>query len=264
MNGIPSTSEKIIAVIQARTFSERLPQKIFADLEGYPVLGLIILNLKRIRRIEEVWVATAEPGADEVAYVCRQFGAHLFIGDADDVLSRYIQVGEQAGAAIIVRATADNPFIDPLIPERTIELHRKQHADVAAFLHLPLGSSVETISLQALKESYQEISLLHSDESNCHKEHVSTYLKQNPHRFRIMHTAWPEELVFPENLRLTIDEKEDLLLARELAWLLKENRRWPLFSIKDILAIIEKEPHLININSGIKQRFWLHSNKVLS
>lgn len=250
-----------MAVIQARVYSERLPRKIFENLEGYPILGVIILNLKRVEQIDEVWVATTEPGAEEVIAVSQEFGAKVFVGDSQDVLSRYVHISKKTGASVIVRSTADNPFVDYKLLKKTIEYHNDHEADVCAFLGRPLGTGVETISASTLIESYTKILNLETEGNGCHREHVSTYLKQNKTKYKILHKRWPEKLDFPENLRLTIDEREDLRLARIIARDLKERGAWPYFSLEDILGIINEKPDLAKINSHISQRPWHHNGK---
>jgi spore coat polysaccharide biosynthesis protein SpsF len=260
-SGTPSTSDKIIAIIQARASSERLPNKIFKELEGIPVLGIIIKNLQAVKEIQEVWVATSEPGSDRVKSIAKDFGANTYIGHPDDVLSRYLAIAKSSHASILVRATGDNPFVDTARIKKTMELHRESDADVCAFLGLPLGATVETLKAETLRKSYFKINQLSNKERMSHKEHVSTYLKVFRKDYKIIHKPWPVELNFHPALRLTIDEQKDYEFAAIIARILKERKLWPDFALEDILHIVRDFPYLVKINSHIRQRKWNHNIK---
>lgn len=250
-----------IAVIQARKDSKRLPEKIFAPLNGIPLLGIIIANLQRVTGLEQIWVATSEPGADQVCELAAQYGAQCYVGDSHNVLSRYIAIARQTGATHIIRATGDNPFVPPENPQQVMALHSQTQADVAAYINLPLGMAVESLSVRALLQSYEYIQMLSPEEQAPHLEHVSTFMKRNQRIFHIAHQHWPEPLPvdWPENMRLTIDEPDDLQLAEQLALYLVRQGQWPHFSLDHVLRALDQNPHWRGLNRHVNQRPAHHS-----
>lgn len=273
MNGIPLISDtnfsvnpqarpnKIIAVIQARALSERLPRKIFAKLDDKrSILSVIIENLHRTSVFAEIWVATAEPGAEEIEKIASEKGALTYVGDPVNVLSRFTEIARKSDADYIVRATGDNPFVDPSNPIEVSKLQLNTDADVAAYTGLPLGTAVESFKVESLLASEQKIKGLPEKERCRHEEHVSTFMKQNRQDFHIAHHPWPysEDLEYPEKLRLTIDEQDDLILARKIVQVLERENHWPVFRLRDILDIINRYPRLTRVNSHIQQRSYRH------
>ncbi len=268
MNGTPLTSDKqIVAIIQARALSERLPNKIFADLEGRPILGVIIENLLSVKEISSVWVATAEPGAELVRRITDEYHISLFVGHPTNVLSRYTSIARSTNASYLIRATGDNPFVDPENVRQVCRLQLETAADVAAYTGLPLGCAVESLNATTLLQSEEIINQENSldlEKRYSFQEHVSTYLKQNRQKYKIEHRPWPisDDLNFPAGLRLTVDEKDDLILARKIARALRQQDNWPSFTLHQILDLIHKKPALATINAHVNQRSPQHSESL--
>ncbi|MCP4039632.1 MAG: NTP transferase domain-containing protein, partial [bacterium] len=102
----------VIGIIQARLGSSRLAGKILAPIAGRPMLELITHRLRN-SRIQEWWLATSSDPADDVTEAWGfELGLRVFRGDDDDVLSRFLAIGREAGAEWILRVTADGPFLD--------------------------------------------------------------------------------------------------------------------------------------------------------
>ncbi len=254
---------KIIAVIQARSNSSRLPRKIFEPLNHTPILGIIISNLRQVAQIQEVWVATTDPGAAEVCSLARQYKAQCFVGDSHNVLSRYLTIASQTQATHIIRATGDNPFVPIENPRQVIQLHLQSEAAVAAYINLPLGMAVESLHVPMLQHSYSQIQNLPQDQQAPYLEHVSTYMKQNPGTYRICHELWPESpaVNLPKKFRLTIDQPEDLQVAKSLATSLLSMGHWPDFCLQHVMQVLAKNPEWATINQHVQQRPAQHSEK---
>ncbi|MCJ7694291.1 MAG: NTP transferase domain-containing protein, partial [Anaerolineaceae bacterium] len=117
-----NTGKKIIAIVQGRMGSNRLPGKILLDIGGQPMLALVVNRTRRARFIEQVVVATTlDPSDDPVAEFCRQQGYPYYRGDIFDVLDRYYQAALIYQADVVVRITADCPVIDPAEIDRIVE-----------------------------------------------------------------------------------------------------------------------------------------------
>ena len=124
---------KIVAIIQARMGSTRLPGKVLKDLEGETVLARVVTRLRRARRIDELLVATTDRAMDDaIVEECQRCSVPVFRGDQDDVLDRYFRAAQAAKAKIVVRITSDCPLIDPDITDKTIAAFLESRVDYAS------------------------------------------------------------------------------------------------------------------------------------
>lgn len=202
---------RIGVVLQARMGSSRLPGKVMRVLAGQPMLGHILDRLQRAVRPDLLIVATSDLPADApVVKFASARGLPVFRGSEADVLDRYYQTSRAFELDHVVRATADNPFVDPEELDRLVAHHLATQADYThAFGQLPIGVGVECFTMDALARSWQEGHAPH------HREHVNEYIPEHPDRFRI------EELDVPadkraSDLRLTVDTPEDFARAEAL------------------------------------------------
>ncbi|MBI5643506.1 MAG: glycosyltransferase family protein [Deltaproteobacteria bacterium] len=195
-------------VIQARMGSTRLPGKVLKDLSGRPMLSHIIERLKAVRNSDVLIVATSTNKADNaVEEFCSREGVDCFRGDEGDVLDRYYKTALHFKLDHIVRATADNPLVDPVEVSRLIDLHHKENADYThSFGKLPIGVGAECFSFGSLERSWRD------GVKPNHREHVNEYIQERPEAFRIEELDIPVEKRAP-NLRLTVDTPEDFKRA---------------------------------------------------
>src|SRR6185312_2563921 len=114
---------KTVAIIQARMGSIRLPGKVLADLAGKPVLAWVVRAARAASGVDDVWVATSTAAGDDiVAAWCKANGVSVHRGSENDVLDRYVGAARASGAQVVVRITADCPFLDPAVIAQTIRL----------------------------------------------------------------------------------------------------------------------------------------------
>lgn len=206
-------AETVGIVVQARMGSTRLPGKVLKPLAGKPMLERILDRLGRCRLADRVVVATSDkPQDDPVAAFAKSLGVPAFRGSEADVLDRYYGCACAFGLAHIVRATGDNPFVDPEEADRLIAFSRNgdlDYADAFAGNGLPIGIGVEIMTLAALERSWREGSAPH------HREHVNEYIQENPSLFRQATLLVPPEKRAPA-LRLTVDTFDDFSRAEAL------------------------------------------------
>jgi spore coat polysaccharide biosynthesis protein SpsF (cytidylyltransferase family) len=167
--------EKVVAVIQARMSSNRLPRKVALDIHGTCLLERVIDQVRRASSVDEIVVATSISPDDEVIErICRRVSTDCHRGSLSDVRSRYVDVGRARGAAIVVRVTADNPltepaFIDALV--RALEADPAARYAMMAKDRIPDGSGAEAFRLEALLET------LGWDDAEYSREHVTPALR---------------------------------------------------------------------------------------
>lgn len=233
---------RVVAVVQARMTSSRLPGKALIPLRGRPVLGLILARLARARRIDSVIVATSsEPSDDILARWCEDQGVACFRGDLADVLGRFRGAAARAGATHAVRITADCPLVDPEIVDRVIEaaLHGG-YSYCGLSGGFPDGLDCEVMTAAALKLADENAQL------RSEREHVTPYLKRPDVVLRRGEVRPFDGL---DHLRWTLDRLEDL---RFLEAVLERLARDPVdVRTADVLDLLEQNPDLLHLNAGI-------------
>jgi spore coat polysaccharide biosynthesis protein SpsF len=237
---------KVVAIIQARMGSSRLPGKVLKDLGGKSVLTRVVTRVRQAERLDNVLVATSDqPGDDVIADECARLSVPCFRGNEADVLDRYYQAAVKVGADAIVRVTADCPLIDPELIDSTVEAFLDRKADYATnalVVTYPPGLDVEAVTFAALdcawrsaKEAYQ-------------RTHVTPYFYENPGQFKIVSLTADGDY---SKYRWTLDTPEDLELIRSVYRQLGQhaNFRW-----RDVLRLMEDQPELAEVNSHVRQK----------
>ncbi len=236
----------MIAILQARMSSTRLPGKILRPILHRPMLALQIERLERCRNIDRLVVATSDHFEDQVIVdLCRSIDVDCYSGDLDNVLDRFYWTGMKFQADHIVRLTGDCPLADPELIDTLITFYLNNDCDYASnCLHptLPDGLDAEVVSFSALKKAWEE-ALLPS-----HLEHVTSYIIDHPEKFIL--ASWKNETDL-SHLRWTVDEEEDFQFANQVYELL-----YPVdkkFLTKDILKLLKKRPDLLTMNAHFKR-----------
>ncbi len=246
------TDKNIIAIIQARMDSSRLPGKVLKDIAGRPMLGWVVERASRAQSVAQVVVATTMAASDQaLADYCSQAGYAHTRGDVYDVLNRYYEAAREFGAGIIVRLTADCPLIDPGLIDKTVRGFLDAHppADFAANRlpppwgrTYPIGLDVEVCSFRALEEAWQKAEHPHQ------REHVMPYLYENEGHFNIVLVDHERDY---GDLRWTVDTRADLELIREVVARFEGRDD---FSWGEVVALFEREPALKRINAGVHHK----------
>ena len=196
-------------ILQARLASVRLPAKALAPVGGRTILHRCISRLMSSGVGPVILATTDGPEDDVLALVASRLGALVYRGDADDVLARMCGAAEAYAIDPIVRATADNPAVDPAAPGRLIEALGAGGADYAREDGLPIGAGVEAITAAALR------AMAGLATSTYDREHVTTFIRTNAASQRLRLLSPPAALRQPW-LRLTVDTADDLDWIREL------------------------------------------------
>ena len=236
----------ITAIIQARVGSTRLPNKVFAEIEGKPLLWHVVNRLKKSKYLDSIIIATTTSLSDDnIELWAKENNIVCFRGSEQNVLKRYYDAAKQYGSNVIVRITADDPFKDYEIMDLVIEKFLAEGADFACNNNPPTypeGLDIEVFSLEAIEKAF------YNAKTDFEKEHVTQYFYKNPNKFIISTISHTENI---SNLRWTIDEEEDLELARKVYSQLFHKKE--VFLMKDILSILENQPELSSLNSKVNR-----------
>ena len=239
-------------LIQARINSSRLPGKVLLPLpnaSGKTLLDQIVKRALAVKQKPALIIATSTQAENNaLAAVATRNNVLIFRGDEEDVLARYYNAATEFGLDIIIRLTADNPFIDPLILSQTLQDHITAGADYTYTTGLPLGTNIEIVSYPALKKCYEEAKLPE------HREHVTLYIRQNPDSFKIHHLNLENTLYGLPHWRLTVDNESDYALACTLYLLLDNNTGSDIFTLADVAKLLQNNPALLLINKNNYQK----------
>ena len=236
----------IVAIIQARMGSSRLPAKVMKDVSGQPMLARVVNRVRRAKMPSKVVIATSTETADvAIAEFCNAYSVPVFCGNELDVLDRYYQAARVHAADVVVRITSDCPLIEPEILDRVVNAFVMAQPDYASntiVRTFPRGLDVEVVGMKALERAWREAAEAYQ------RTHVTPYLYQNQKLFRCLNLA--DELDHSA-YRWTVDTPEDLEFVRAV-YDQFENRDD--FSWRDVLAMLGKHPELVALNQHIEQK----------
>lgn len=240
---------KVVAIIQARMTSTRLPGKVLKTVLEKPLLEYQLERVSSSKLIDEIVVATTINKSDDpIIKLCNKLGVLTYRGSEEDVLSRYYEAAKQFNADVIVRLTSDCPLIDPEIIDQVIKLYITQK-DVLDYVSntlirtYPRGLDTEVFSFRALQVTYEKARL------KSEREHVTAYIYKNPDKFQLKNLSYVRDL---SKHRWTVDTKEDFELIKQILESLYTNNQ--MFTMKDVLCLLDKNPSLFYLNAHIEQK----------
>ncbi|MGO4659910.1 NTP transferase domain-containing protein [Ensifer sp. 2YAB10] len=233
----------VMALLQARSSSTRLPGKVLKPLLGEPMILRQIERLRRARNIDRLMVVTSDNSSDdELAACCVAAGVEVFRGSLDDVLDRFYSAVKDIRPQHVVRLTADCPLADPEVIDAVIDFYRDGDFDYASNVLEPTypdGLDAEVFRFSVLETIWQEASLA------SQREHVTSFIYQHPERFRLGCLKRESDL---SALRWTVDEPSDLEFVTAVYGALYRDN--PAFLMADVLRLLAQRPELIEINAG--------------
>lgn len=243
---------KIVAIIQARMSSSRLPGKVLLDLAGKTVLEQVVSRVKKATLLDEVIVATSTDESDDIIEEnCNKLEISCFRGSLADVLDRYYQASRYFNADYIVRITADCPLVDHEIIDEIIRRATKGEYDAYGLG----GEFPDGLDCQIFK--FKALQLAHSQASKSYeREHVGVFLEQSrPDLFKVGSYQKFSNL---GSMRWTLDEQSDYEFLKIIFDNLASNNKD--FSTNDVLKFLNENPDLIEINSKIRRNEGLEKS----
>ena len=234
---------RIVAVIQARTGSTRLPRKVLRPLGGEPVLGWVVAAAQDSGACDEVVVATTvERGDDEVAALASSLGTTVTRGPEDDVLTRFLLAVDATDADVVVRLTSDCPLLDPAIVATCVRAFDPACVDYVTTEHdgpngLAHGFDVEVVSAGLLRA-------IDGRATGADRAHVTSYVVARPDEYRIAQLTFAPPSA---DLRVTLDEPADAeVLDAVVAELGRDARDW-----RRVVQLLRNRPDLVALNAHV-------------
>ena len=249
--------KKIVAIVEARLNSKRLPGKVLKKIKNKSLLEILIDRIIISKKIDLIVVATTNKKIDDsIVKICKQMKIKYYRGKEENVLDRVTKAGIKFKASHVVQLTADNPLVDYNVLDYMLDYffktkHKYHYITNNGFGNeslrkIPMGMDVQIFLFSKLK-------YINSLKLNkVFREHPSLYFYKNKNKiFKIKNVPIPKEWKRNYHLRLTVDTFNDLKLIKKIYSFLSINNAY--FSLKDILSYIDKNKSLIKINSKIKQ-----------
>ena len=241
---------KVMAIVQARMGSSRLPGKVLCELGGRTVIEQVVSRLRAASLLDDVVVAIPEGGRDDALEAeCRRMGVRTCRGPERDVLGRYLAAISATGADIVARITADCPCTDPAIVDMVVGRVLASGCDYASnTLHRtwPRGYDVEVFTADALERAAAGATRPHE------REHVTPAIWHNPGKFSLQSVLCPAPRGDP-GWRLCLDTPRDYAMLKLLWRLCADADGW-LPRAEQVVAFLEQNPWLVAMNSGVRQK----------
>ncbi len=244
----------VVAIIQARMGSTRLPGKVLSDIGGESMLARVVRRVQHAGSVRQTVVAaTAAEGDEPIVRECERLGVELYRGSELDVLDRFYRAACRFGADAVVRITSDCPLIDPGVIDRVIGAFLDWQPDYASNVlrrTYPRGLDTEVASREALERAWREAA------EPYERVHVTPYFYQHPERFRLLSVTHGQEAGRGGSqtrpyYRWTVDTAEDLSLVREIYRRFGDDDT---FGWMDVLDLLERNPALADLNRSIQQK----------
>lgn len=247
---------KVAAIVQARCGSTRFPNKVFADIEGYPLIYHVFDRLRYAMSLNQLVLATTtNPLDDQLASWAELRGITVFRGSETDVLHRYAEASKAVSADVVVRITADDPLKEPQLIDEAVEYLQSNHLDVVCNNippSYPEGLDVEVFTQSSLLQADRDAT------DDFEREHVTQYFYRNPALFRIAHLQNDIDL---SHLRWTIDTEVDLEMVRVVYAHCFNPNLLGYFTWRDILSFIEEHPEVPLMNRNVARSAMYRSSK---
>ncbi len=237
---------KIGIIIQARTGSTRLPKKVIMEIGSMPMIVYMHKRVSLSSMADEVLIATTDsPSDDELVKVLEENSIPFFRGSEEDVLDRYYQAAKSKGYDAIVRLTGDCPLIDPELIDKIINRYKEENDEKAYVSNIltetfPDGMDIDMFSFDALKDAWNNANL------KSQREHIRPYLKGNE-KFKQIEIVSDKYL---GNIRITVDEPEDLKLIRKIVDKFNGEMN---YTLADIIDLLNNDSDLLSINKNFER-----------
>ena len=221
---------EVLAIVQARTNSSRLPGKILKKINNNTIIEILLKRLSKSKILDKIVVSTTtEKSDDDLVDIIKKNNFDVFRGSEKNVLDRFYKTALKYKAKNIVRITGDCPLIDAQIVDKLIKFHLKKKNEITSNSHEPTfpdGMDAEIFSINSLTNAWKKAKL------NDDKEHVTPFIKRN-----YLVGLLKNKLDY-SNIRITLDEAEDF----ELIYSIVENFKPSIyFSFNDILNFYKKK-----------------------
>src|SRR5258706_1786765 len=248
---------RIVVVVQARTGSSRLPNKVLAPVVGGETVLVRMLDRVAAATTPTAFVlaTTTDSSDDPIVALGHRAGWRFERGHPLDLLDRHRQAATAERAEIVVKIPSDCPLIDPAIVDRVIGAFDEHRHDFVSNLHPPTwpdGNDVEVMTMAALETAWRDA------KKPLEREHTTPFIWDQPERFRCHNVRWETGLDYSQSHRFVLDYAEDLDLIRTIYAALWQPQRH--FTLQEVLDLVAQRPELLTINGAHLGVSWYRNH----
>jgi len=219
-----------VAIIQARTTSKRLPNKVMKKINNQPLISFVYNRVKRSKKITKIIIACSKlKSDDQLAKFCKLKKYKFFRGSLNNVLQRYAEVSKKYNLKYFVRINGDSPCIDPGVIDKAISVYKSKKCDLVTNVHprsYPVGVSVEVIKSKIIHDLEKN-----NKTTKKNKEHITSYFYKNKKKYSIVNFKNKKNY---SKYNLAIDNLKHLKKIKPIL----ERKNFLSFTWKKILKII--------------------------
>lgn len=255
---------KVIALVQARMGSTRLPNKVMKPIAGIPMIELLLSRLSRSKEVDQIVVATSvDPRNRPLIDHVRKLGYSCEEGSENDVLDRYVEAAGKHRADVVVRITGDCPLVDPELVDEVVRGFKTAAVDYFSNIDPPTypdGLDIEVCTFKALERASRETSRPYD------REHVTPYLRESG-RFKTASMKYNQDL---SGLRWTVDEPADFTVIEKVFGHFHPRTD---FTWGEVLGLQQRQPEIFSLNQnlirnegatmGTGQKLWKRAKRVI-
>lgn len=243
LSNFHSKKLRIVACIQARMGSKRLKRKALLKISNRTLTENISRRLKTAREIDDIVLATSLKKENDILIKHAQdIGLKYYRGSEEDLVSRLYETAQKFKADALVRICGCCPLVDPELVDKAVKIYRKNYQNIDFLTNcfpptFPDGLDIDILPFSTLKKIHTEV------KKPLYREWFPSYIMENPKKFRIYNLKNSLNL---SSIRWTVDYPEDLVLIRKIFKALDRKNR--IFSMKDVLNFLKKNPQISKIN----------------
>ena len=220
--------------IFARCSSKRFPNKVLKKINGVPLILQVYERVKNAKYVDKIIVATSNRRSDDkLNKLFKKKNIECYRGSLNNVFSRFVNIIKIHKADIVIRISADSPFIDSNLIDKSIRIFLSKRLDIVTNIFkrtYPKGQSIEVFDKRVFLSSKS------SKLTDYEREHVSPYFYNNKNKYKIFNFQIKNYL---SKYNLTIDFKDDLIFLNKVIKKIKQNRIN--YSYLNILIYIRKK-----------------------
>ena len=235
---------KYLVIVQARTNSSRLPNKVMKKIMKKTIIEILLYRLSYSQLIDKIVIATTRNKEDtKLVKLVKDLGYQVYRGSEKNVLKRFFDVSKIYKSKSIIRITGDCPLIEPKIVDRVIKLFEKNKVDYCSNINprtFPKGLDVEVFTQKALEYSLKKAKKINDF------EHVTTIMRKSK-KIKKANLFSKKKL---SNIRVTLDEKIDFQVIKSVINYFKNNLN---FSYEELCKLTKNEPKLFRLNSHLNK-----------
>ena len=255
---------KIVAIVQARMGSTRMPNKVMKPIGGIPMIELLLARLAGSKEVDQIIVATsADKRNMALVEHVRKLGFSCEKGSENDVLDRYVNAAKKHNADVIVRITGDCPLVDSKLVDEAIRRFKIEDIDYLCNNYPPTypdGLDIEVCSFKALDRASSETT------ESFDREHVTPYLRK-PGKFKTLTLKYSRDL---SAMRWTVDEPADFSVIEKIFQYFYPRTD---FTWLEVLSLQIQHPELFKLNQniirnegatmGTGQKLWKRAKQII-